>query len=876
VDAAPVIIDNDSDGSWSDSFEDMTGIESWDNVQQNAGDVELSYTTPILYEVFSGTNGAPPDNNMWDTFEDGFTLEIENNQLNSSVTSKDGIWKDEMIQTKDSFHLNHNLTWRQQLHKNSVSRMYYHFYIINSSDDSWIFGLDQNDKNDYQYQNFEAGTHKNFTSNVSGWHDFKVTYVDSYVKFYFDGSLEFEYDFNVDSVKYRFGTHCLNTQPTDYESNIYTDDIFINSSYGIINSTEIVLPDGQTWDSLNINKLEAPINSINVSVLDGATYQPILGYENLDGNIIDISGIDYIAHPSIRLSAEFFGDGSSSPALQDWQVIWKDTIPPEAPTGLRIDNLWTGNSLDLHWDQNLETDVDIYSLWYSTDNIIFNLVVNLPSDTLSFTHGGLTQGTTYYYEISANDEVPNQSPFSDVVLGVPDKDMDGDGIGDNADLDIDGDTVLNEDDAFWMNPLEWMDTDSDGVGNNADFDDDNDGYKDSIDDFPLDPSEWNDFDNDTIGDNTDDDIDGDGVKNSLDAFEFNKDEWSDFDGDGIGDNIDPDDDNDYYFDINDDFPFNPMEWRDLDRDGLGDNTDEDIDGDNYNNTMDAFIHNPYEWFDTDSDGIGNNNDSDDDNDGFSDETELLMGTDPLDRFSFPKEAERDEEPGFLEDDKTKSAALGIAAGAATAGIIISSEFLFFALMSIFAPLLIRLRRKDLLENEIRGMIRAYIRIHPGAHYSAIKSGLSLPNGSLIYHLNKLEKKRIIYSKRDGRFKRFYPKGIQPDEKPILTEFQDDLLETINDTPGVSKAELAYLFERNRQDINHNVNVLKDKGLIRTHKNNGNVFLFIKDGEIEENEKAGYDGIIGIDENEDLKNQRDDEDKDHTEKDEENLEDQKKS
>ena len=49
-----------------------------------------------------------------------------------------------------------------------------------------------------------------------------------------------------------------------------------------------------------------------------------------------------------------------------------------------------------------------------------------------------------------------------------------------------------------------------GIGNNADVDDDGDGIPDTEDAFPLDPDETTDSDGDGIGNNEDDDDDGDG------------------------------------------------------------------------------------------------------------------------------------------------------------------------------------------------------------------------------------------------------------------------------------------------------------------------------------------------------------------------------
>ena len=64
--------------------------------------------------------------------------------------------------------------------------------------------------------------------------------------------------------------------------------------------------------------------------------------------------------------------------------------------------------------------------------------------------------------------------------------LNGDGIGDNADTDDDGDGV---------------DLDGDGIGNNADTDDDGDGVDDSKDVFPEDATEWEDANGDGLGDN---------------------------------------------------------------------------------------------------------------------------------------------------------------------------------------------------------------------------------------------------------------------------------------------------------------------------------------------------------------------------------------
>src|SRR5690606_25044607 len=121
---------------------------------------------------------------------------------------------------------------------------------------------------------------------------------------------------------------------------------------------------------------------------------------------------------------------------------------------------------------------------------------------------------------------------------------------------------------------EIFDFDGDGIGDNLDLDDDNDGYFDAIDKFPKDADEWFNYDNFY-------------TCNSPPSYIC---------VDDVGDNADPDDDNDGVPDQWDDFPYQsgpgvngdvlvPALW-DIDADGAFDQGDRDIDGDNVNNGLD--------------------------------------------------------------------------------------------------------------------------------------------------------------------------------------------------------------------------------------------------------------------------------------------------
>ena len=174
-----------------------------------------------------------------------------------------------------------------------------------------------------------------------------------------------------------------------------------------------------------------------------------------------------------------------------------------------------------------------------------------------------------------------------------DLDIDGDGILNEYDTDLDGDGVEDYIDSHpfdphgsrWIRmPMAWAitswigrqrwseqyDTDGDGIGNNADDNDDGDACLDDEDQLPLDASECVDSDFDGIGDNADPDDDNDGYLDNEDWAPYDPSEWADTDGDGTGDNADPDADNDGTLDANDAFPLDARYALDVDSDGMAD------------------------------------------------------------------------------------------------------------------------------------------------------------------------------------------------------------------------------------------------------------------------------------------------------------------
>ncbi len=178
-----------------------------------------------------------------------------------------------------------------------------------------------------------------------------------------------------------------------------------------------------------------------------------------------------------------------------------------------------------------------------------------------------------------------------------------------VDPDIDGDGVLNPDDAFPEDGTQWDDTDGDGYGDNQAgnepdgcintpgtstqdlfgcVDTDSDGWSDAGDDFPTDFYQWADADGDSYPDNTAD-TRSPSPYGAVDYLPLNPTQWDDSDGDGYGDNYnDPNHGSAYnsrpaswpgqlittmtpiqIADV-DIFPLDPEHWSDDDGDWVGD------------------------------------------------------------------------------------------------------------------------------------------------------------------------------------------------------------------------------------------------------------------------------------------------------------------
>jgi len=152
-------------------------------------------------------------------------------------------------------------------------------------------------------------------------------------------------------------------------------------------------------------------------------------------------------------------------------------------------------------------------------------------------------------------------------------------------------------------------------------------------------------------------------------------------------------------------------------------------------------------------------------------------------------------------------------------LLFFDESIRYRLLSILpaAPLYSRIKREDMLTSETRRRLMKHISTHPGVHFRQLMVETGLKNGALSHHLRTLERGRYIRTRRDGMYRRFctrerVPEGeFRPHRSP--REIDAMIMELLEETPGLTQAEIARRLGESRQRINNYVKRLAKAGLM---------------------------------------------------------------
>jgi fibronectin type 3 domain-containing protein len=183
--------------------------------------------------------------------------------------------------------------------------------------------------------------------------------------------------------------------------------------------TGLIATGGNSTVSLNWNdNNETDLAGYNVyrSLIPGGPYSKLNGSLLSSSNYTDNAVNGGVTYYYVVRAVDTFSNesGNSNQA----SATPTDTMPPAAPTGLSAS---AGNqTVSLDWSNNSEADINSYNVYRSTTSggTYTRLNGTLLSNS-NYTDNSVTNGTTYYYVVTAVDTSANESANSSQVSATP-------------------------------------------------------------------------------------------------------------------------------------------------------------------------------------------------------------------------------------------------------------------------------------------------------------------------------------------------------------------------------------------------------------------------------------------------------------------------
>ncbi|TFF99228.1 MAG: winged helix-turn-helix transcriptional regulator [Promethearchaeota archaeon] len=134
----------------------------------------------------------------------------------------------------------------------------------------------------------------------------------------------------------------------------------------------------------------------------------------------------------------------------------------------------------------------------------------------------------------------------------------------------------------------------------------------------------------------------------------------------------------------------------------------------------------------------------------------------------------------------------------------------------------RLTMEEVLENENRSKIIDIILKKPGIHFNELKRNSGLASGNLVWHLDILETYKVIKKKRVKNYVIYIPYYSKNplsnvDLKLQKSELTLEILEKIEENPGIWNGKITEELEIHRKTIQYHIDKLIDLGLINRER-----------------------------------------------------------
>ena len=122
-----------------------------------------------------------------------------------------------------------------------------------------------------------------------------------------------------------------------------------------------------------------------------------------------------------------------------------------------------------------------------------------------------------------------------------------------------------------------------------------------------------------------------------------------------------------------------------------------------------------------------------------------------------------------------------------------------------------------LDHPTRQILYQFIVDNPGTSFQLIRRILKIPEGTLRYHLQHLQRSNRIVREKQGKNLCYYSKfRIENPECHLdvkLNPDQELLIQLIRDDPGITRKELMIRSKLSRRSLNYDLRRLKDLRLV---------------------------------------------------------------
>jgi hypothetical protein len=313
---------------WIDTFDDYSGLESFSNINISSGQarLELDSENEIFTDDFSTVQ---LDSNKWNGQTSG-GIQLVPSPVLMALKLNEAQSNEAFIMTDDYWSLERVVEWDW----NSVLEGGYGTYdhIIcpfhSSSDTIWV--KIRGDRRVTLGSNTYTTSDPTYTITENQWYHLKCKISSTNVVLTISNETgvilniqEIDHEISgFGNFKITFASQSANLASFD----IRMDDVVIKGGYktsASFTSIPIILPEKYSWDAFGLSKSEPDSTILRISILDAGNDQVIQGYQELADSYLDISSVDPVAHPSLKIFATLdTGIITSTPKLFQWGISW--------------------------------------------------------------------------------------------------------------------------------------------------------------------------------------------------------------------------------------------------------------------------------------------------------------------------------------------------------------------------------------------------------------------------------------------------------------------------------------------------------------------------------------------------------------------------